>query len=197
MSSGNKVALIVLGCVCFLVLLVGSVGLMLYSGFQKSNAVASARIDALFDAIEQGNFAETYQSFASPELRASTTRQQQQATGDAISEQLGRLVSKSMTSFNIRQHNTESSMEVEYDAVFEKGAGKISAKLQQEAGTWRFVSFRVTSPLLTMAPQAARCPACGSEHAKIANFCPSCGVELPTTPAASTPQEKPAESQRN
>ena len=146
--TNKKTILVVLAAgVGLSVALIGSCAGLLYVGFQRADTAVSPRIDALFLAIENESFAATYESETAQELRNVATQEQYTALGEAIRVRLGRLQSKSLQGFNMRQTNDQSYIEVSYQAAFEHGPGTIFAKLKNQDGMWKFVSFRVESPV--------------------------------------------------
>ncbi|MCA9239589.1 MAG: hypothetical protein KDA37_05295, partial [Planctomycetales bacterium] len=148
MAKGSTIAWVFGGCLGAAVLMIGSCAGLLYFGYQTASDVASPKIDALFTALDQGAFADTYDSMAAQELRDITPKDDYAAMGDYLRERVGGLRSKSLTSFNMRQHNADSLIDVAYDAQFSKGQGTITAQLKRVGGEWRFTRFNVKSPLL-------------------------------------------------
>ncbi|KAA1257681.1 hypothetical protein LF1_01690 [Rubripirellula obstinata] len=146
MTTG-KIVLIVfstLACLALVVTLVCAG--FLYVGYSTTESDVSPKIEQMFSAIDQGSFADTYQPLTSQELKDTASKEQYAALGELIATRLGKLQSKSLESFAIKQLLSGSQIDVSYNAVFEKGKGTITAKLKKQSGEWRFVSFRVNSP---------------------------------------------------
>lgn len=196
MSKGKTIAIIVagLGGSAFLVVL-ACAGL-LYMGYRSADTTVSPRIDEMFAAIEAGSFADTYETHTTAELRASASKQEYAALGNAIALRLGNIESKSLRAFKMRQHNASSYIEASYAATFEKGSGTIDAKLEKEGGEWKFASFRVNSPIFAQALAAVTCSACGEPHGADARFCPACGAAVQSGNEIVSPEtEEPATEQ--
>ena len=147
MAQGKTIAIVLVGCAGFGVLLIAGCAGLLFVGFRNTDAAVSPRVDAMFRAIERGEFADTYETATTEEFRSVTTKQQYAAIGEAISTNLGRLKSKSLQGFNMQQVNADSFVDATYGAEFEKGSGTILARMKKEGESWKFVSFRVNSPL--------------------------------------------------
>src|SRR6266481_3788162 len=146
MSNSKIFAIVLATCgVLGIVLIVSCAGVGFYA-FRSANSSVGPEIDRLLAAIDSDTFAQTYDTDTTAEFRQETSRQQYDDIGKAVRIRLGRLKTKSLTSFNIRQLNAESYLDVAYSASFEKGKGTISAKMTKEAGEWKLVAFRVASP---------------------------------------------------
>ncbi len=102
---------------------------------------------------------------------------------EAINLRLGKLKSKTLRGFKMKQHNADSYMDVTYAAVFEKGQGTVTARLKKNDGDWKFVGFRVNSPVFEQDIASQKCPSCGQPHSAKAKFCPSCGAAMSVDPA--------------
>jgi hypothetical protein len=178
MSSSKLIAPIAIGCGVFGVAVIAACGGLLYVGYKTAQKSVGPEIDRLFAAIDDGTFAETYETATTQEFRSATSREQYAQIGKAVSTRLGRLKSKSLKSVNMRQHNADSYVDVAYDAQFEKGPGQILAKMKREKDQWKLVNFRVNSPVFQQDIATAKCPKCGAPHAASARFCPSCGARL-------------------
>ena len=161
--------------------MVGSCAGLLYFGFKSADGTVSPLIDALFAAIDNGTFPETYETETTKEFRDVTTKQQYADIGKSIATRLGRLKSKSVKGFNMRQFNADSFVDATYDATFEKGQGTITVKMKRESGVWKLVLFGVNSPVFEANRAIAKCASCGAPHTATALFCPSCGKAIPTS----------------
>src|SRR4051812_50108283 len=136
--SNSKIIAIVLGaCGAFGIAVVAAcAGLGLYA-FSSANSSVGPEIDRLMAAIDSDTFDQTYETDTTPEFRKETSRVQYADIGKAVRNRLGKLKSKSLTTFNIRQLNAESNLDVDYRASFEKGNGTISAKMKKQGGQWK------------------------------------------------------------
>src|SRR4029079_1127895 len=173
MSPGKTVAIVAVGCGVLGVAMIAACGGLLYLGYNAANTSVGPEIDRLFAAIDDGTFPETYESATTQEFRSATSKEQYAQIGKAVSTRLGRLKSKSLKSFNMRQHNADSYVDVSYDGQFEKGSGQVLAKMKREKGQLKLVNFRVNSSVFTQDIATAKCPKCGAPHAASARFCPS------------------------
>jgi hypothetical protein len=159
-----------------------------YRGYRDTEAAISPKIDGMFQAIDNDRFGKTYELETAPELRQVASKEQYEQLGRTIKTRLGSLKTKSMKSFNARQNNADSYVDVVYSATFEKGSGTIKARLKKSAGDWVFVQFQVDSPEFLKDLAVASCPKCGKPRPANAQFCPACGVEL-STRESSVPEE--------
>ena len=150
----------------------------LYLGYQDASREAGPRIDALFSALRDGSFPGTYERLTSEELRNAVSKDEWVALGRTVDLRLGDLKSKSLNSFQTRKLLKGAYLDVTYKAEFENGPGVILAKLKKEKGEWRFMGFRVNSPVFDQDFVTAECPACGEPHKPRARFCPACGERL-------------------
>ena len=147
MSLGKQLKLTCVGCSAVAVLGVVSCAALLYVGYRSTDQHVSPIVDALFDAIDEGAFEETYDTLASPQMRGVTSREDYGKLGLVISRTLGRLRSKSLRSFEVRQLNTDSFVSATYNARFEKGAGTIFVEIVGVGDGWKVSTFRVESPV--------------------------------------------------
>lgn len=184
MSTRRTIAIVLGLCGGIGVLLIGSCAGLVYVNFKNTDAMVSPRIDAMFTAIERNTFADTYDNETSNELRDVVSKEQYESMGNAIALRLGKLKSKTIRGFNMRQRNAESYVDVTYDATFEKGNGTVTARLKKQGGDWKFISFRVNSPVFEQDIATQKCPSCNQPHASNAKFCPSCGMQF--SPGATT-----------
>jgi hypothetical protein len=178
MSTGKMVALILGLCGGVGLLLIAICGGLLYWGYRNADASISPKIDAMFVAIANDQFADSYASETTPELNKIVTEEQFVALGKAIDLRLGKLESKTLRGFKMKQHNADSFMDVTYAAIFEKGNGTVTATLKNQDGDWKFAGFRVNSPVFEQDIASQKCPSCSQPHSSTAKFCPSCGAAL-------------------
>jgi len=189
MSKGKLVALVLGLCGGVGLLLIAIFGGLLYSGYRNADASISPKIDAMFVAIANDQFANSYAVETTPELKKVVAEEQFVALGKAIDLQLSKLESKTLRGFKMKQRNAHSYMDVTYAAVFEKGKGTVTATLKKQEGDWKFVGFRVNSPVFEQDIALKKCPSCSQPHSSTAKFCPSCGAALLVEPekASNTP----------
>ncbi len=178
MSTGKTVAIILGVCGGIGVLIIGSCGGLFYVGFKNADATVSPHIDAMFTAIENHTFADTYDNETCKELRDVVSKERYASLGNAVALRLGKFKTKTIRGFNMRQHNAESYVDVTYNATFEKGNGTVNAKLKKQGGEWKFLNFRVNSPVFEQDVATQKCPSCNEPHASNAKFCPSCGKQF-------------------
>jgi len=189
MSNTKIVMLVLAACGALGIALIGACAGLGFYAFKSANSTVGPEIDRLFAAIDNDTFAETYESDTAPEFRKQTSKEQYADIGKAVKNRLGPLKSKTMTGFNIRQHNADAYVDVAYNASFEKGKGTIAAKMKKQGGQWKIVTLRVNSPAFEKDLATATCPKCGAPHARDAKFCPACGARL-------TDDDKPAEDSK-
>ena len=175
----SKVSAVVIGCAGVFFISILSCGGLLFYLFRNAAAAASPRIDALFAEAQNNTFGDTYLSDTTPEFRAVTTKKQYEDLGATIRTRLGALNSKNITSFYTRQLNSNTFIDVGYNATFEKGSGTITARLQNVNGKWLFASFRVNSPVLQTPAAIVKCLKCGEPLSANAKFCAACGAPVP------------------
>jgi hypothetical protein len=190
MKTSTLVIFIVLACGGLFLALVAACAGFFYYTYQSMDVSLSPKIDALFAAIDDGTFGETYETIAAAELRHLQTKAKYEETGQIIKARLGSLRSKSRTQFNIQQVNATTIADVAYSAVFEKGKGTILAQFKTVGGQWRLTGFRVNSPEFEKALVTEKCPHCGEAHPASSKFCPSCGK--PLTPTEEVKTREPA-----
>ncbi len=148
MKARTIVLLVLLGCGGLLVAMVALCAGVLFFAYKTTDASVAPNVDALFAKIDNGTFGETYLTETTPELRAGVSKEKWEQIGLAVKTRLGRLQSKSMTKFNVKQVNADTVFDAGYDAAFEKGAGTISVKYKNVNGQWPLDKFSVDSPLL-------------------------------------------------
>lgn len=177
---------------CGLLVVVACAGL-LYMGYRSADTAVSPRIDAMFASIKAGSFASTYETHTTEALRKNASKEEYAVLGDVIALRLGDLKSKSLRGFKMRQHNATSYVEVSYAANFDRGSGTIDAQLEKQGSEWKFVSFRVNSPVFAQALAGINCTICGEPHEAGARFCPSCGAAVPSGGEIASPQQSATE----
>jgi hypothetical protein len=177
--KGRTIVLLVLAaCAGVGVVTLGCCGGLLYWGYTQADASISPQVDELFARMEDGTFADTYETDTTEAFRNQTTREQYADIGNAVKNRLGPLKSKSMRSYNVRQFNAQSTIDATYAAKFAHGDGTIVVRYAQDGDQWKIEGLRVNSPLFEQDLATATCPHCGAAHAKDARFCPECGKEL-------------------
>lgn len=183
-SNTAKTVAIIFACSAGIgVVAIGSCGGLLYVGYKRADSSASPRIDDMFAAIDQDSFAETYDTMTTRAFRDVVTKEQYTELGHAIKSRLGAFQSKSLRSVKMHQSTSGRYLEVRYDARFEKGNGTIRARMTEEGGEWKFVSFRVESPLFAKPLATTACESCGEPRPSNARFCPSCGAKISSSNA--------------
>jgi hypothetical protein len=192
----SKVTAVVVGCLGCFILLGASCGGVLFYLFRSADSAASPRIDALFTAVANNTFGNTYLTDTTSEFRSITSEKQYDELGETLRIRLGALKSKSIRSFYTRQMNANTFIDVTYNATFEKGTGTITARLQNVNGKWLFASFRVDSPVFQKDLATRKCPKCGEPHAPNAKFCPACGASLEERAAKGDQPEQQADEQK-
>jgi hypothetical protein len=178
MKTRTIVIIVFLACGGLFAVLIAAVAAFFFLGFTHTDADLSPRIDAMFAAMENDTFGETYATETAPELRAGQSREQYEQVGRMVKARLGGLRSKKLTQWNVRYFNADAFADVAYAATFEKGPGTIQARFKKVNGQWRIVSFKVDSPEFQKDMATGKCPHCGEPHAAAAKFCPKCGKAL-------------------
>lgn len=158
--------------------MLGLCGGFLYLGYRTADKAVSPQVDAMFAAMDDGSFADTYETHTTDELRSVASKEQYDALGKAIALRLGEFKKKTLHSFQMRRQNGGSYIDVRYSAEFEKGNGTIDARLKKEQGDWKFVAFHVNSPVFSQDLATVECSACGKPRSADARFCPSCGTAV-------------------
>jgi hypothetical protein len=153
--SGGKIVLIVLAILGTLfVLAIAACGGFMWWGYSMVKDAADPRVDALFASIDDGTFPTTYDTMTTADFRATMSREEYVAMGDAIKENLGSLQSKTQTSFNVAQENGLTYADATYSAQFEKGSGEIVVRMFLDGVDWKFENFEVQSDQLPAAGDA-------------------------------------------
>ncbi|MGO8753273.1 MAG: DUF4019 domain-containing protein [Thermoguttaceae bacterium] len=146
-----------------------------FFAFRNTDAAVSAKVDAIFAAIQIGTFDEVYTRESAPELRQSITPKEWRQLGLTIQTYLGHLNSKKRSHYYVQQANSDRYVDVTYSATFEKGAGEIRTCFKNIDGEWRLAGFKVTSRELLKSWATIACPHCGETCPESAKFCPKCG----------------------
>ena len=154
-------------------LLVGTCAGLFYTGYKNADATVSPKIDAMCVAIVNDDLLNSYANETTTEFKNAVSEEQFVSLGRDIALRLGTLKTKSMQGFKLKQRNAESFIDVSYAAVFEKGSGTIISTLKKQDGEWKFIGFRVNSPVFTQ-----KCPSCGNPCSSTAKFCPVCGASF-------------------
>ncbi len=187
----RTVAIVILlaGGLGFLTIIAACAG-FLFLTYRNLDAEVSPKIDAIFAAIDNGTFGETYSTETAPELRETATLEEYRQLGTMFKTNLGALVSKKLVHFNVQQHNADRYADVTYSATFERGAGTIRTRLKKVESEWLLVALHVDSPALLKLAPTSKCPHCGETHPASAKFCPNCGKAV-TGPRATGSEERP------
>ena len=167
-----------LGCGFLLFVCVIACGGFFFYLYNSTDKEITPQVDVLFAAIDNDTFGDTYATETTPEMRQTISKEAYAQLGRTIKNRLGKLQSKTLIIWNSRQFNAETSTNVVYTAVFEKGTGAIQAGFKKIDGHWRLLSFRVESPELSKDLPSAICPHCGKPCTPEAKFCPSCGKAI-------------------
>ena len=144
----TKTIAIVIVSVCgalFAAAIVSCAGFFLVA-FRGMDTAISLTIDELFAAIDNDSFAETYDTRTTVELQKAITREQYEELGRKIKTRLGRLKSKTLRQFNVRQFNANRYADVAFNATFENGTGEIGCRFKKDGERWLLVDFHVNSP---------------------------------------------------
>jgi hypothetical protein len=187
MKSRTIILIVVAACVGVGVATIGCCGGLLYWGYKQADASISPQVDELFARMEDGTFADTYDTETTAAFRSQTTREQYADIGSAVKNRLGPLQSKSMRSYNA-QFNARPTIDATYAGKFAHGDGTIVVRYAQDGSQWKIEGLRVNSPLFTQDLASEVCPHCGAAHAKDARFCPACGKALADTPESADEQ---------
>lgn len=180
MSNRNVYIGIGIGCGAMLLLTVmcGGAGYFFVRSAFSGAGEVSQITDELIQSMNDGSFAESYQTQMAPEFREETSPEAYERFADQIRTQLGALRSKTISSINMNQKNAVSFADVQYQATFEKGKGTIRVKMKRYGGKWLVLAFRIDSAALTKDIPSKTCPKCQGAYAPDARFCPHCGAAL-------------------
>jgi hypothetical protein len=178
MKTRTLVITIILACGGMFLAMIAVCVAAFFLVYKNVDKMVSPKVDALFAAIDNGTFGETYATETTPEFRAATSRKDYEQIGQAVKNRLGRLQSKTLTQFNAQHFPGGSCFEAAYSARFEKGSGTISVRFKSVEGEWRLLYFGVTSPELIKEPATKNCPFCGEPNPVTAKFCANCGKPL-------------------
>jgi rubrerythrin len=192
MARRRKFLRILSGCLVVVILLIGSCASLAYVAFRNANVSASPMIDAVFAAIADNTFADTYHEDLTRYAGRPISKEEVAAIGENIAEQLGKLRSKSLENSRMRWDSGVSLLNVAYNGKFEKGEGTILATLRKDdRSNWQLVGFRVQSPVLEQGIAVIKCPECGRRHTASAKFCPSCGARVDAATSDAVAPEDP------
>ncbi len=180
MSNRNVFIGIGIGCGAMLLLTVmcGGAGYFFVRSAYSAAGEISQVTDEVIQSMNDGSFAESYQTQMAPEFRQATSPEAYERLADQIRTQLGRLRSKTMSRINMNQKNAASFADVQYQATFEKGKGAIQVRLKRYGGKWLVLAFRIDSAALTKDIPSKTCPECQGAYADGSRFCPHCGAAL-------------------
>jgi hypothetical protein len=105
------------------------------------------QVDALFAALEAGNFEDTYRNDTTNRFRENVRRSDYLELGAKITSQFGALQSKTQTKFE-SQPLPAGGMQAfaSYDGVFEKGHAVILAQFRKVDKKWLMENFMVEQP---------------------------------------------------
>jgi hypothetical protein len=167
-----------LGLTCLFVVAVVACGGFFFYMYKNMDKEISPKIDSLFAAMNDGTFADTYDTETTPEFRQAMPKEKYEQLGRTVKNRLGPLQSKFLVSWNSKQFNLDTTADVAYAASFEKGQGTINASFKRSGDEWRLLNIRVTSPELLKDMASENCPHCGKPCAPDAKFCPNCGKAI-------------------
>lgn len=161
-------------------MLVAACGGLFYFGFRQvtGEGDVAVEVDRFFAEIAQGQAAEYYRNRASSELKNVTSEKDFASICETINERLGKLRSKTVSGFNMRNKNLTGYVDSVYDCQFERGKGVVKTSFKRENGQWLLLGFNVDSPELLKATARLKCPHCSQFYEAGAKFCPHCGKEL-------------------
>jgi hypothetical protein len=171
------------------VFLIAACGGLLYFGFQQvsGEGEVAVEVDRLFEDIAQGNAAEYYRSRSSNELKSAASEQEFVGLCQTIDERLGKLRSKTVSGFNVRNHNLTNYVDAVYTCQFERGKASVKSGFKHQNGQWLLQSFHIDSPELIKATVRKKCPNCGKLYEPTSKFCRHCGKELPQATILNSP----------
>lgn len=158
------------GVVGLVILCAGGFAWFLMSGKAKIEPV----VDAFQAKIDAGDFQGAYQSIG-PEWKAINTEEVFTSFESAVHRQLGKLLSKSMTSINIQDTTVQGTATMAYNCSYEKGQAVVTYTLTKSTGAWLVVGHRVECPAMI---QMMTCPKCGTVSENWVDFCGKCGAKL-------------------
>ncbi len=152
----------------------------MYFGFRQvtGEGEVAVEVDRLFEEISQGRAAEFYRNSSSAELKRATSEQEFVDFSQKINEQLGKLQSKTVSNFSVRNQNLTNYVDAIYDCEFELGKASVKTRFKHENDQWLLHSFFVNSPKLLKGAVREKCPNCGQLYERGATFCPHCGKKL-------------------
>ena len=130
--------------------MIAACGGLMYFGFRQvaGEGEVAVEVDRLFEDIAQGRAAEFYRNRGSAELKRITSEEDFVNLSEKISEQLGKLRSKTVSGFSVRNQNLTNYVDAVYDCQFERGNASVKTRFKRENDQWWLHSFHVESPEL-------------------------------------------------
>ena len=160
--------------------MIAACGGLIYIGFRQvtGEGELAVEVDQLFEEIAQGQAAEFYRNRGSAELKRATSEEDFVNLSQRINDQLGKLQSKTVSGFSVRNQNLTNYVDAVYDCQFERGKASVKTRFKRENDQWFLHSIHVESPELLKGAVREKCPNCGQLYEHGAKFCPNCGKEL-------------------
>lgn len=158
------------GLVTLLVLCAGGFTYFLMSGHAKIEPV----VDAFQAKVDAGDFSGAYQSIG-PEWKAINTEKVFTGFESSVHDKMGKLLNKSMTSFNIQDGSNSGTATIAYNCTYEKGPAAVTYTLSKSTGVWLIVGHNVDSPAITQLVTCSKCAAVAKEWT---DYCGQCGAKM-------------------
>ena len=168
--STKKVAILLAVCLGCLILAIGGCGAILYIGYRNADRAISSEIDDMLNE----HSGEIYQLKTTDGFKSKVSEEKFLEMSEMIVARIGSLKSKVLIGYRMSRRKADTLVDVTYTGTFEKGTGRIIAKLVKQDLEWKFVAFRVESPVF-----AVRCTSCGKTCDQNAKYCPTCGKKFP------------------
>jgi len=167
------------GCAVIAVLLLVACGGFLYLGYRQvsGDGDVSVEVDQLFAEIAQGRSAAYYRNHTSAEMRKAMSEGAFVDLCDMIHDRLGKLQSKTVSSFRMHSENLATIVEAIYAGKFDRGDATIQTRWKQQDGRWLLEGLFIQSPLFQDGAREI-CPNCGEPYETGSKFCPHCGKKL-------------------